>query len=54
MIPSFVNKVENKIIFLYIRRWENLLVKMFLNKQEAHNTEERVVESTSKDTQEEL
>jgi hypothetical protein len=52
MILSFINR-ETKLFFFRLED-ESLLVKMLLNKQEAHNIKERVVGSASKDGQEEV
>jgi hypothetical protein len=54
MIPSFGSREKNQNIFIYISRWESNSEEMFLNKQEAHNTKERVVESAFKGAQEEV
>jgi hypothetical protein len=54
MIISFGNRKKNHNIFNCIRKWDPNSDKMFLNKQEVHNIEKRVVESASRDAQEEV
>jgi hypothetical protein len=54
VIPSFGSKERNHNIFICIKRREPNSEEMFLNKQETHNTKERVVESASRDIKEEV
>jgi hypothetical protein len=54
MIPYSSSRKRNQNIFIWISKWEFDKKEMFLNKQEAHNIEEKVVESTSRDVQEEV
>jgi hypothetical protein len=46
-------KRETRLFFFTLED-ESMLVKMFLNKQETHNTKKRVVELVSRDAQEEV
>jgi hypothetical protein len=47
--------IERKTILLFFTlEDESLIAKMFLNKQEAHNIKEKVVQMASRDTQEEV
>jgi hypothetical protein len=39
---------KEAILFFFTLEDENLIVKMFLNKQEVHNIEKRVVELNSR------